>query len=466
MSHAQNQKLVSSQANNLDSSANDPRDSNLRWIFLFFCCMLTFGSYFGLEVPNNLQIYIEEFFEIKTTEFNTFASLFYIPCMFMPLIGGILAGEIGINKGLIIFGACIMCGHLLMTLGISEKSFKLMMVGRFLHGAGHDSLLVLKKVLVTQWFIHKELSLSIGLGLCVSRLGSSLSGYISPRMYLENNSLAGPFYLATFLAFFSFLCVLAVIYIDNYAKGIIKKNENNSEEPKKFKLADLKKMNMIHFALIFSFCFLYPPFFAFITNNPAALKIRFGFTATDASLCNSAIYAIATILTPLFGWISDKYSNYFILLIISGFLEFAAHLFFTLTPNTDSMSYAVFIPLAFMGLFYAMFSSTFWPSLTLISDENIRSSVFGIAYAGLNTVVTLILIANGRIKDGTSEISGGYLWTEILLAIISGIGCIILIKLKLSGASEMLKDHKKDDGLLLKKNHDRGDYEMTKITKS
>ena len=115
-------------------------------------------------------------FGLEVTEFNIMYSLSTIPSIFLPFIGGLLIDNFGIRPTYMLFISLVVAGQFIVTLSALSHSFPLMIAGRVISGLGTDSLLLTKTVMIAKWFMGKELSFSLGLSLCISRVGTSLDG--------------------------------------------------------------------------------------------------------------------------------------------------------------------------------------------------------------------------------------------------------------------------------------------------
>lgn len=401
---------------------DDPRDSNIRWLFLFFACMLTLGTYYGHDSISIFQIQFEKTLGISTTAFNSLSTAFYLPCTFMPILGGILAEKLGIRPILVFFSICVCIGELTLALGVYNQSFSTMLAGRAIHGFGHDAMLALNKAIVAKWFYKKDLALAIGLTVAVSRFGSSLSSKFGTMIYNSNNNLTYPFIFALLIGIFSCLCCISQTLIDGYADRKIADNRKGAILKSEFKLSDLKNLKLVAIYLIITYFLVSPPIFCYSNNNAAVLSTRFGFDMESAGDFNLMFFVTATVLTPLIGFLSDKYGGKVNILIFSGALQLFAHAFIILIPDSKDINYFLIIPNLSIGISLACFASAFWPSLTVVTSDSMRGTVFGITYSGMNIILASLMIVVGEIKDSTIETSGGYFWTQVLLGAICALG--------------------------------------------
>ena len=83
--------------------ANQPesiRSTRLRWVMLFFGCLFLMGSYYCLDNPAALSTYLEDSsneFSLTPKQVNMLYSVYSLPNVLLPLIGGILLDKVGIK---------------------------------------------------------------------------------------------------------------------------------------------------------------------------------------------------------------------------------------------------------------------------------------------------------------------------------------------------------------------------------
>ena len=113
-------------------------------------------------------------------DFQLLYSVYSLPNIALPLLGGVLVDRAGVRFSLLLFSTLITLGQCLFAAGGSAASMELMLIGRALFGLGGESLAVAQSALVTQWFRGKELAMALGINLSVARLGSVVNNTLSP----------------------------------------------------------------------------------------------------------------------------------------------------------------------------------------------------------------------------------------------------------------------------------------------
>jgi MFS family permease len=96
-----------------------------------------------------------------------------------------------------------------------------MIVGRSVYGFGGGCICVCQKSITTHYFKGKELALAFGATLCVSRLGSALSFFISPPI-CEAIGVSATIWFSFSICFLSIIFVTIFFWLD-------KKNEKETK---------------------------------------------------------------------------------------------------------------------------------------------------------------------------------------------------------------------------------------------
>jgi MFS family permease len=145
------------------------------------------GDYYCFDNPGALHSYLLKRFGKSVGDnfeyfFNMLYSVYSLPNIILPLIGGILIFKFGYRLMFLIFGFCVLLGQFVFAMGCSTKSVSLMLTGRILFGFGGESLNTTQYAMIIQWFAPNELAFSMGLCLSLARIGNVLNDVISPRI--------------------------------------------------------------------------------------------------------------------------------------------------------------------------------------------------------------------------------------------------------------------------------------------
>ena len=125
--------------------------------------------------------------------------------------------------------ALITAGQVLFALGLSMKSWPVMLIGRVVYGFGGESLGVANSAVLADWFKGKELAFAFGLNLSVARLGSVANNMISPAL-ATSSSVEFALWFGVFLCGASVGCVFIFSPIDKTMDILIAKNKGTDDE--------------------------------------------------------------------------------------------------------------------------------------------------------------------------------------------------------------------------------------------
>jgi MFS family permease len=106
------------------------------------CCIIILPNYYCYDNPSALETYIEAELNITATSYGILYSAYAFPNTILPLFGGILLDKIGARNGLLLFSFFLCIGQAIFTIGGFQKSFTIMIVGRFFYGCGCESMYV------------------------------------------------------------------------------------------------------------------------------------------------------------------------------------------------------------------------------------------------------------------------------------------------------------------------------------
>jgi len=405
-----------------------PRKTRLRWIALFFCCMTTIGGYYCYDAPVPLQTPIMKLFDISATRFNLLFTVAALPNIITPIIGGVIIDRLGVRIGLFLFAFLICLGQCITTFGANHLSFNTMLIGTAIMGVGTDALCAAKSTMVVKWFHGQELAFALGLTLTISRLGSSLSSYLSPWLYAHFSGLTVALGFGVILAAFSLVDSGLICFLDKYAdeqEELV--SHGFPEEKKKFRLADIKNFKMIYFLLVGNCMIAYGVIKGFLNNASDLMDERFGFDPQSSGKYLTIVFILATIFSPVFGKIVDHFGKRVTLIFVSFLILVISNLFIGFLPDTEpgNPNYNILIALVGIGTAFASYAAVVWPSISLVVDENANGTAFGFALAAQNLMLSIVPLILGLIHDKTSQISHGYYFTEVFLVGLVIFGLVI-----------------------------------------
>jgi MFS family permease len=145
------------------------------------------GDYYCFDNPGAMHTLLKERFANKSKDnfeytFNLMYSVYSLPNVILPLIGGVFIFKYGYRLMFLIFGSCVLIGQLIFAVGCSTQSINTMLLGRVVFGLGGESLNTTQYAILIQWFASNEIAFALGLCLSLARFGNVMNDVISPRI--------------------------------------------------------------------------------------------------------------------------------------------------------------------------------------------------------------------------------------------------------------------------------------------
>jgi len=407
------------------------RSTKIRWIALILACFTCVGDYYCGNLTQALQTYLMDAFDIDPLKFNTISSASAVPNIILPLIGGLIIDIFGIRPTFAIAGFIVIIGQAILTYGVAQTDFQLLLIGKFIGSIGGGPLFVAKSAMLVKWFVGKELSFSLGAALCVSRLGSSLDSVISPAVYTWTGKLYIPFVVGTAVCVFAWITILCLNFLDAKAD----REEQvvvQGEPPKKkaFSIRDILKSKRIFFLIAFSCGLLYGAFFGFTGNLNDHMVKRFGFEPKTAGLFIPIIYVCPSVITPIFGKFTDARGQRVKMVILATLIFLTSHLYIAYLPDVEKVgqvNYDIIFGLIGIGIFYSIYAAVVWPCVALVVDEKLTGVAYGFTASVQSLILTFLPLILGDINVETKNYKHGYFWSQICIAGIVLAGLFLTI---------------------------------------
>ncbi len=130
-------------------------ESPMRWAILVLACLMLVGSYYCYDIPAAIKTQIDDYmgdpsdYEIK---FGLLYTLYAAPNVILPFFGGYLVDRFGVRICLLSFASLIAAGQVIVSFGISIKSWPVIFLGRLIFGFGGESFSVANSALLADWF--------------------------------------------------------------------------------------------------------------------------------------------------------------------------------------------------------------------------------------------------------------------------------------------------------------------------
>ena len=424
-----------------------PATKAYRFTVLAFVAMLTLGSYFAYDIIAAIADSLMTSMGARESEVGTMYTMYSIAAVVAVFVSGFLIDRLGTRKGSMIFSVLVFVGAAVVAFA---PSLPVLYAGRLIFGAGSEPLVVVQSAILARWFKGKELALSFGIALTVSRLGTLFA--LNTGEVISSH-FGGPRYAliaAMLICLLSLLANVVYVFMDRRGERILRLKDGASEE--KVVVKDIKHFKptfwfvtmlcLTFYSAIFPFTALSLKFFNEKWGIPLVSGKEGGFLykvfenfihmfSTAGGIASIIIFA-SMLLAPFAGKLVDKVGKRATLMIFGSLLMVPAHLLMGITNI-----YPV-IPMITLGAAFVLVPAAMWPSVPLVVKKEWVGTAFGTMTAIQNIGLGLFPFLNGKLR----ELTGSYTASQVMFASLGVVGLIFALLL--------LKANKKEGNILEK----------------
>jgi len=418
-----------------------PSRALYRFIILIFVASLSFGSYFAYDIVSAIAPTLVEELGAARGTVGAFFTAYSVAAVLAVLIGGMLIDKLGTRKASILFSLLVFIGAAVVW---QAKSIPVFFIGRFIFGAGSEPLIVAQSTILARWFKNKELALSFGLTLTVSRLGSLFAFNTGELFSSYFKSFRYALLVAVGACLLSLLGNLIYIFMDRRAERILELKDGGGGDKIVFK--DIKEFKptfwyvtflcVTFYSAIFPFTSLSTDFFVDKWGIARVAEATGGFLhqvfnsffhmfSTAGGISSIIIFA-SMVLAPFAGRLVDKIGKRATLMIIGSLIMIPSHLTMGLTRL-----YPVY-PMIALGAAFVLVPAAMWPSIPLIVRKERVGMAFGLMTAIQNIGMALFPFLNGFLRDITKT----YTSSMLMFAGLGLAGMIFAVLLKRADVRE------------------------------
>jgi len=387
-----------------------PSKKLYRFMVLAFVASLSFGSYFAYDIVSAIARTLVEDLHASRGTIGTFFTAYSVAAILAVLIAGLLIDRLGTRKSSLLFSTLVFIGAGIVWMAHSVPVF---IVGRFIFGAGSEPLIVAQSAMLSRWFKNKELALSFGLTLTVSRFGSLFALNTGELFTSYFKSYRYALLVAVAACGISLLGNLIYIVMDRRGEHVLHLKEENAGD--KIVLKDIKEFKptfwyvtflcLTFYSAIFPFTNLSTDFFVDKWGIAKVAQASGGFLhqvfnnffhmfSTAGGMTSLIIFA-SMILAPFAGHLVDRIGKRASLMIIGSLIMIPSHLVMGVTRL-----YPVY-PMIALGAAFVLVPAAMWPSIPLIVRKERVGTAFGLMTAIQNIGMAIFPVLNGVLRDLT-----------------------------------------------------------------
>ena len=412
-----------------------PGSKSFRFTILLFASLLTFGSYFAYDIIGAVAPSLVEDLGAARGTVGTMYTMYSIAAILALFFGGVLIDRLGTRFASMVFSILVLVGAAIVAFA---PSIPILFVGRFVFGAGAEPLVVAQSAILARWFKGKELALSFGIALTVSRLGTMFSFNMGELIASRFGGYQAALIAAVLFCVISLLANIAYVIFDRRGEHVLDLKDESADEKVKFK--DIKHFKpsfwyvtflcLTFYSAIFPFTALSTDFFVDKWGVARVAETAGGFFASvfnnflhmfsTAGGISSIIIFASMVLAPFAGHYVDKVGKRTTIMIIGALVLIPSHLVMGLTNL-----YPV-IPMITLGAAFVLVPAALWPAVPLVVKKERIGTAFGLMTMIQNIGLGGFPLLNGLLRDWTKS----YTASMIMFASLGIFGLIFALLLK------------------------------------
>ncbi len=418
-----------------------PAGRPYRFTILLFVSLLTYGSYFAYDSLGAIAPTLLRVLGVDRSAIGTTYTVYSIAAIASVFLGGLLIDRIGTRAAATLFAGLVALGSAIVAVA---PDINWIYVGRFIFGAGSESLIVAQSAILARWFKGKELALAFGIALTISRLGTLFSFNTEQLIATYFGDYRAALWAAVLLCLVSLGAALVYWVMDRRGEAVLELEDTGAEE--KVVLGDIKRfpasfwyvaiLCVTFYSAIFPFTALSTDFF----HDKWGMPLEAGGTGsfleqvfsnflhmfTTAGGTTSIIIFASMVFAPFAGSLVDRIGRRATLMIFGSLLMIPSYLlmaFSTVPPRW---------PMMLLGASFVLVPAAMWPSVPLIVPKELTGSAFGLITMIQNIGLALFPWLNGKLRDLTHT----YTSSMLMFAGLGLVGLVFAVLLKRADARE------------------------------
>ena len=384
------------------------------WTSLLTCTLQGFPA--GLQ-----SVLISPPYNLSNFEYGIFYGITTFPNIILPILIGLYIDKHGIGIYLmIILQILLVGGSVLVTVGVSEISYSLMVVGRFLQGVGAENILLVIKQIILKLASKEESLKNWGINLASIRVALWLSATSGPLIYSWTYSLSLTFLatvifgvLGCFTFSLSYYFCLKVGILDKITKNDLSENEENGllrdqtifEQIRNF----VKEANHIYWLIILMTFINFTMRYGLMSEINSLIESASHVTSLEAGYVLGFYCILSASFQIIWGYVFSQVGFYVYAQIIGSVLQIIATFLFVTIFDMDSQ-YSSFLPLAFWAIGYSMGVTFIFSSIAFVVDKKYYGVAYGLYQSSMDLGGTVGPIVFGCLRDSCISDLAGFFW--------------------------------------------------------
>jgi MFS family permease len=317
-----------------------------RFTFMVFISLLVLGSYFAYDSIGALESTLIEALHLNRSTIGNLYMAYSAAAIIIVFFGGMLYDKLGPRRASLLFCTLVLVGATIVALAQARWE---LFAGRFIFGAGSESLIVVQSAIISRWFKGKEMALAFGIALTVSRIGTLFSFNTEELIARYFGSYRTALWAAAGFCLFSVLCNLVYNAMDLHGEKVLALPKPEGGD--KIVPSDIRKFTSTYWFVVLLCVTFYSaifPFTALATDMfhdkwgiPLVSESTGGFLAqvfvnfqhmfsTAPGITSIVIFA-SMVFAPFAGDLVDRIGKRATLMVVGSLMLIPAHLIMGIT---------------------------------------------------------------------------------------------------------------------------------------
>ncbi len=411
-----------------------PTRGAYRYTVLLFVGLLPFGSYFAYDSIGALGPTLMQAWHTDQAAIGGLYTIYSVAAIICVFLSGLMIDRIGTRLASLILSALVVLGACIVAIA---PTFAIAAAGRFIFGAGSESLIVAQSAILARWFRGKELALSFGITLAIARLGTLFS-FNSESSISSHFGWQAALWVAAALCVLSLLCNVVYFGMDRHGERALGLAEAGAGD--KIVFADVKKFGASYWYVVLLCVTFYSAIFPFTALSTDLFHEKWGLPLTTdtggtflATVFNDFLHMFSTAggttsiiifasmcFAPFAGGLVDRVGRRATMMLFGALMMIPCYLVlgFTMVPP--------WLPMILLGAAFVLVPAAMWPAVPLIVEKNVTGTAFGLMTMVQNAGLALFPYLNGRLRVATHS----YAASMVMFATLGACGFVFALLLK------------------------------------
>jgi len=415
-----------------------PSRRPFRFAVLACAGLLAYGSYFAYDAVGAMAPTLMEAWHTTQEGIGWLYTIYSIAAILTVLVGGVLIDRIGTRAASLVFSALVVLGAAIVAL---SPSVPVAIVGRFIFGAGSETLIVAQSAILARWFRGKELALSFGITLAIARLGTLFS-FNTVSSTVSRFGWKAALWVAVGLCVLSLAANAAYWVLDARGERVLGLAEGEAGD--RIVFADIRKFTSSYWFVVLLCVTFYSAIFPFTALSTDFFHEKWGLPLTvegggtflaavfrdflhmfsTAPGTSSIIIFASMCFAPFAGGLVDRVGRRGTLMLLGAALMIPCYLalgFTTVAPR---------YPMILLGAAFVLVPAAMWPAVPQIVEKNRVGTAFGLMTMTQNIGLALFPWLNGRLRVATQS----YQASMVMFALLGTAGFVFALLLRRADA--------------------------------